>query len=287
MYILTCLKSKLIYIWIETFRYYSLFEFVEISIILSKIVLKFKERYNQLFLAVILYMNIGISLFGLDIPGMYDNENTFINVLDRLIEFSNFFEIPLLPLTWIPKIVKYKKEKRIRFYSVHMPKNFFAFTVGNQLLLLRQAKIIIDKLDVTTIVFHPSNKYSNEQLINFTSVLIKNNKQVSFELCDKALLNKSNMNFDHSKYKILLDYAHLKRMNILFENLDFNNISHIHLRGYRKDLRYSRIIDSFDNVKKFINILKSKEFKKSIILEYPYNNLEDIKDDYRLLNSIL
>lgn len=232
-------------------------------------------------------MRIGISLYGLRIPGIYDSKETFVNTLNNLVMISNVFEIPLLPLAWIPSIGEYKENNVVEFNTMHMPKNFFGLSSATRFTQLKQARVVIDKLGVSTIVFHPSERTIDEFLVNSIDVLTKKEEQIAFELCTKTALKQENIYFNNPSHKYVIDLAHLMRMNIQPTSLDITRISHIHVRGYNKKVHYVRLYESLEIIRPLISFFKTKGFSGDFILEYPYESINDIKSDFKALQSII
>ncbi len=232
-------------------------------------------------------MRVGISLYGLKIPGIYENESAFINNIDKITKTTNLFELPMIPLAWIPALIEYKRYNAVEFDTIHMPKDFFGVSLAKQMLLLNQAKIIVNKLGISTIVFHPADRKIEKRIIDLVDILVKKNEQISFELCNMNLLKYQHDYLENPHHKLLIDFAHLMRMNMQVDGMDLCRVSHIHIRGYNKKLRYARVIDSLDKIQEFLCFFKNSGIYKNLMLEYPYENIEDIETDYKLLQSII
>lgn len=226
-------------------------------------------------------IELGVSLFGLSMRNTYEDENGFINTMRLLSKYVNVFEIPLVPFRWLPYISKYVEENGVIIYSVHMPKDFFELNNSMKAIILKYAENIKKKMNITSFVFHPDINYSNQEWIN----LKKYDVTVAFELCNRALLSAPYLN--DQNFMLVIDYSHLKRLNCNILAFNANKIGHAHIRGYETNVRYSRLKKSKDEIKIFVDGLKSINYSGKVFLEYPYENIEDIIEDYIILKEII
>ncbi len=233
-------------------------------------------------------VKIGISSIGW--PSVdYLSQKSLFQHIKILSEITGCVEIPDFPCSWMSCDDGMSIADPNITYSMHIRKNIMYENDITQRLLYMNARKVVKALHVQEIVAHPYESFTEEERIRrYLKNLISFDSHLSIELTNNYLLDHMSTYLSHAHVGMTLDFSHYMRLyGDDFSNIERFPITHVHLRGYSEGLRYARVMDSFVQVRRFVETVLNQGFCGMMILEYPYLDYIEVEKDVEIIERIL
>ena len=226
---------------------------------------------------------IGVSLLGsLNICSFVD----CVKVIESLKKFGiSIFEIPFFgDYNKNQASIKMIINEKVIF-SVHADKNLLDLSNIEFIKRLLSLGKYLRTLECKILVIHPSKNISLQKILIMKQLLP--DIQISFE----NTLENDEMNIfldsinEYMNCSITIDIAHacFNKTNIKYINSHYL-VTHFHVRGYSIEKKYKRFTDLDNSIWKYV--LDNYD-NKVFILEYPYDEINEIANDFERINYVL
>lgn len=229
-------------------------------------------------------MNIGCSLCGWNDLKVYANHNVFYEFAYTVLSETGIvcYEIPYVPQ--LEYNFKFCESFLDKVYSIHASKYIFERDFDTIVEYFTKLKHYCNILNCKNIVVHPppiGSEYKLELALKATSGIC-----ISIETVTN---NAFIVYHQYAKYcKMTIDISHLLYLEQqdMFYGLLHDEISHFHVRGYSKNVRYVSL--DKNNTKQLTVFLQNihKHYSQPYIIEYPFTSIDELRLDIKKLKFI-
>ena len=197
------------------------------------------------------------------------------------------YEIPPIPITMVPSIRRLILSKNCKIVALHGAKSFFDAPIAVWELQYRYYLQLCSLLDIKQIVLHPPSKISGVEAIagNFpvssdVSILIETTSPYTFHFQQFLEVKGICCGF-------AFDVSHLARSYSKAMSLPVLDAYYLHVRGWRANERYTLFNKRPESVWPWIHQLLVQKKPITLMLEYPYQDLNEVSADLNCLQDYL
>lgn len=230
-------------------------------------------------------MTIGCSVCGWKDLTVYKSYMNVSNLILSVFENTKLttFEIPFLGLNHLDYLNDLKSKYPISFFSVHASKTIFQKSNEEIIKYFYLLNKFCSVLDCKCVVVHPPD------IINIFKLKLAISLLTDATISIENVTNEAFNLYLESKEatKMCMDLSHylfLKQSNIF--SYIRPHISHWHIRGYSENKKYTRLCDKdfIESNKLDLKKIRVANHSNILILEYPYDNVSEIKEDIELIH---
>ena len=216
----------------------------------------------------------------------YEDDLAAVPAPERLL---SMVEVPFVKAKAKEQIRAHEKIKALNLSvnSIHMQKDFFQVYKTKEEMQenIDYIKLLHLLLHTRTLVFHPYEDTDKDVLDFLFSNL--SNITICFENTDKSFFPIMDYCQKYHNAAMVMDISHMFFQKLTFYDYEKYKISHFHVRGYDKSVRYVRFHRNDKYIHNMALYYKSKIKDIPLILEYPYVSFMDIMDDCTALCEII
>jgi len=212
--------------------------------------------------------------------------NDMLNWMSMLHNIGiNDFEIPIIPISWIPSVKRFLLSNNVKVVALHGIKSFFNESLSVQSNHYQHYEQLCSMLNIQRVILHPpiSDVPFNNEILN---LLKSSNLLFAFETINLSVLSFYEYCVSRGiTCELAFDIAHLARCCSKVFSIPAFDSYYLHVRGWNLNERYSLFAKYNASVSPWICAVLSRKQNVIFTLEYPYQDISEVKHDMQCLRE--